>query len=126
MGSGRDQPNERLQGGEDIRMIHVARVSLDASPATGGVTIPAPSPDLLPGSTALSNLVSGVEYLALLGLVAAMAWFGLEWAIASQSGNPYHVQSGKVGFMRAAGGAILVGASTALINYFWHVGGQIR
>jgi hypothetical protein len=107
-------------------VIHIARLLFDAAPPPGGVTIPPPSPDFLPGSTALSNLVSGVEYLALLGLVAAMAWFGLEWAIASQSGNPYHVQSGKVGFLRAAGGAILVGASTALINYFWHVGGQIR
>jgi Family of unknown function (DUF6112) len=96
------------------------------APGQGGVTVPAPSPDLLPGSVQLSNLVAGVEYLALLGLVAAMVWFGLEWALANQSGNPYHVQQGKVGFMRAAGGAILVGAATALINYFWRVGGQIR
>jgi Family of unknown function (DUF6112) len=91
-----------------------------------GVTVPAPSPDQLPGSQQLSNLVAGVEYLALLGLVAAMAWFGLEWAIASHSNNAYHVQSGKVGFLRAAGGAVLVGASSALINYFWHIGGSIR
>jgi hypothetical protein len=106
--------------------IQIARVLVASPPAADGVTIPAPSPDQLPGSTTLSNLVAGVEYLALLGLVATMAWFALEWAIASQSGNPYHVQSGKVGFLRAVGGAILVGASTALINFFWHVGGQIR
>jgi len=55
-----------------------------------------------------------------------MAWFGLEWAIAHQTNNPYHAQSGKTGFLRAIGGAILVGASTALINFFWHIGGQIR
>jgi hypothetical protein len=90
------------------------------------VTVPAPSPDQLPGSTELSNVVAGVEYLALLVLVAAMAWFGVEWAVATQTNNPYHSQSGKVGFMRAAGGAVLVGASTALINFFWHIGGQIR
>jgi hypothetical protein len=92
----------------------------------GDITVPAPSPDFLPGSSTLSNLVAGVEYLALLGLVAAMAWFGLEWAIAHQTGNPYHVQSGKTGFLRAIGGAILVGASSTLINFFWHIGGQIR
>lgn len=90
------------------------------------VTVPAPSPEFLPGSTQLSNLVAGVEYLALLGLVAAMAWFALEWAIAHQSGNPYHVQSGKTGFLRAAGGAILVGSASALVNYFWHLGLLIR
>jgi hypothetical protein len=90
------------------------------------VTVPPASPADLPGSTTLSNLVAGVEYLALLGLVAAMAWFGLQWAIASQTSNPYQVQSGKEGLLRAIGGAILVGASTALINYFWHIGGQIK
>src|SRR5437879_3895024 len=85
------------------------------------VNVPPPSPDALPGSAALSNLVAGIEYLALLGLVAAMAWFGLEWAIASHTNNPYHQQSGKVGFLRAVGGALLVGASTFLINFFWHI-----
>src|SRR6266700_4762559 len=97
-----------------------------ATPGSDGVSVPAPAPDMLPGSAQLSNLVAGVEYLALLGLVAAMAWFGLEWAIANQANNPYHSQSGKVGFLRAAGGALLVGASSALINYFWHIGGQIK
>lgn len=90
------------------------------------VTVPPPSPEFLPGSTQLGNLVAGVEYLALLGLVAAMAWFALEWAIAQHSGNPYHVQSGKVGFLRAAGGAVLVGGASALVNYFWHIGLLIR
>ncbi len=90
------------------------------------VTVPAPAADQLPGSTQLSNLVAGVEYLALLGLVAAIAWFGLEWAIAHQMNNPYHMQSGKVGFLRAVGGALLVGSATALINFFWHIGGTIH
>jgi Family of unknown function (DUF6112) len=90
------------------------------------VTVPPPSPDFLPGSTQLSNLVAGVEYLALLGLVAAMAWFALEWAVAQHSGNPYHVQSGKVGFLRAAGGAVLVGGASALVNFFWHIGLLIK
>ncbi len=88
--------------------------------------MPPPAPNQLPGSTELSNLVAGVEYLALLVLVAGMAWFAVEWAISQHSGNPYHAQSGKVGFMRTAGGAILVGASTALVNFFWHIGGAIR
>jgi len=107
-------------------LIGIAAVLLAASPTPDGVTVPPPSPDMLPGSAQLSNLVAGVEYLALLGLVAAMAWSGLQWAIASHSNNPYHVQAGKIGFVRAAGGALLVGASAALVNYFWHIGGQIR
>jgi hypothetical protein len=107
-------------------MTRITSFLQHASPRLSDVTVPAPSPDFLPGSTALSNLVAGIEYLALLGLVAAMAWFGLEWAIANHTNNPYQSQSGKVGFLRAVGGAILVGASTALINFFWHIGGQIR
>jgi hypothetical protein len=101
-------------------------VRLEAMASSAGVTIPAPSPALLPGSTELSNLVAGVEYLALLALVAAMAWGAVEWAIGSHTNNAYQVQSGKVGFLRAAGGALLVGASTALVNFFWGIGGQIR
>ena len=107
-------------------MIHVASVLLATSPPPGDISVPAPSPDFLPGSAALSNLVAGIEYLALLCLVAAMAWFGLEWAIAHHTNNPYHQQSGKVGFLRAVGGALLVGASTFLVNFFWHIGGQLR
>ena len=106
-------------------MIPIATIVLEASGADG-VTVPPPDPTMLPGSTTLSNLVAGVEYLALLGLVAAMAWFALEWAIAHQTNNPYHVQSGKTGFLRAVGGALLVGSATALINWAWHIGGQIR
>ena len=107
-------------------MTQIAAVLLEASSATGGVTVPPPDPTFLPGSTTLSNLVAGVEYLALLGLVAAMAWFALEWAIAQHTNNPYHVQSGKTGFLRAVGGALLVGGATAIINWAWHIGGQIR
>ena len=107
-------------------MIHVASALFAASQPLADVSVPPPSPDFLPGSAALSNLVAGIEYLALLGLVAAMAWFGLEWAIAQHTNNPYHQQSGKVGFIRAIGGALLVGASTFLINFFWHIGGQLR
>ena len=90
------------------------------------VTVPAPSPDFLPGSQVLSNLVAGAEYLALLGLVGAMAWFGLEWEIAHHTNNPYHTQSGKVGFLRAVGGAILVGAGSGIVNFFFHIGLLIR
>ena len=92
----------------------------------GGVSVPPPDPNQLPGSTQLSNLVAGIEYLALLALVAAMVWFAVEWAVAHHTNNPYHTQSGKVGFLRAAGGAILVGSAVALVNFFWHIGGQIR
>lgn len=90
------------------------------------ISVPSPSPDFLPGSAQLSNLVAGVEYLALLILVAAMAWFGVEWAIAQHTNNPYHQQSGKVGFLRAVGGAVVVGGATGIVNFFWHIGGQIR
>src|SRR2546429_5735169 len=106
----------------EASMNRISQAMLNASPTTADVSIPAPSPEFLPGSTVLSNMVAGIEYLALLGLVGAMAWFGFEWAIASHTQNPYHTQSGKVGFLRAGGGALLVGASTALINFFWHIG----
>jgi hypothetical protein len=110
-----------------VSMTRITTRSYVATPATAGVVnVPPPTPDLLPGSTQLSNLVAGVEYLALLVLVAAMAWFAVEWAIAQHTNNPYHTQSGKVGFMRAAGASILVGSASALIDYFWRVGGQIR
>src|SRR3981081_3917461 len=107
-------------------MLRITYVLFAALPTLDGVTVPPPSPDLLPGSAVLSNLVAGIEYLALLGLVASMAWFGLEWAIAQHTNNPYNQQSGKVGLLRAVGGALLVGASTFLVNFFWHIGGQPR
>jgi hypothetical protein len=104
----------------------IAALVLEASPPALAISVPAPDPQFLPGSTQLSNLVAGLEYLALLVLVAAMAWFGVEWAIAQHTNNPYHQQSGKVGFLRAVGGAVIVGSATALVNFFFGIGGQIR
>jgi len=101
------------------------RILLILAP-TLGVTVPPPSPDKLPGSTELSNLVAGVEYLALLILVGAMAWNATTWAVGHQAGNAWHVQSGKEGLLKAVGGAILVGAASGLVNYFWGIGLLIK
>jgi hypothetical protein len=103
-----------------------AAVLLTALARLTDVSVPAPSPEFLPGAQVLSNLVAGMEYLALLVLVGAMAWFGVEWAIAHHTNNPYHQQSGKVGFLRAVGGSIIVGSATALVDFFFHIGGQIH
>lgn len=90
------------------------------------VQIPPPNPDFLPGSTVLSNLVAGLEYLVLLVLVAVMVWSGAEWAGGQLGQNPYHVSSGKVRLLVSAGAALLVGSAAAIINFFFHIGGQIR
>jgi hypothetical protein len=104
----------------------IAGLLLEATPSPVQINVPPPNSEFLPGSAQLSNLVAGVEYLALLVLVGAMAWFGVEWAIANHTNNPYHQQSGKVGFLRAAGGAVIVGSATALVSFFWGIGGQIH
>jgi hypothetical protein len=80
----------------------------------------------LPGSGVLQRLVNGVEawglVIALLGVFIGAA----VWAIATHSHNPHHAHHGKFAALVSAAAALLIGGGPGLVNFFQHLGNQVK
>lgn len=85
-------------------------------------------PDLtqLPGSGVLQGLVDGAQawglVIALLGLFVGSA----TWAIATHSHNPHYAGKGKGAALVSAASALAIGAGPGLVNFFSHLGTQVK
>ena len=86
-----------------------------------------PDPSALPGGAQWQQLVNGFAGFALLGLAATTVGGAVWWAGAAASGNNYGgVAGGKRMVLISLVGALVVGASAALVNFFRALGGQVR
>jgi len=99
----------------DIGLISVlARVS--ASPDAGG----------LPGSSVAERLVNGLFFYTLLACLAGLLISVVVWVFSSRAQNYHHAAVGRQGTLIAFFGALIAGASPALINFFQGVGSHVR
>lgn len=82
------------------------------------------NPDLqgLPGGGTLQELVNGVAGWALIGSLAALVIGALAWALGSHSHNVHQSMAGRRAVLASGAAALLIGASPALINFFFHAG----
>jgi len=80
----------------------------------------------LPGTPVLEKLINGLLFWGLLGCLAGLVISGAMWALASHGGNYHHAGRGKIGFLTSAAGALMIGASPALINFFNEAGSQVK
>ena len=85
-----------------------------------------PDPNGLPGSNVLEQIVDGLFYFALLGCVAAMLIGAAVWAFASRGHNPHYATMGKGAALIAFFGAIVAGATPALINFASDLGDKVK
>ena len=81
-----------------------------------------PDATALPGSDKLADLVNGLGFWALLACLAAVLLGAAMWAIGSRSSNYGAVGNGKSMVFGGAVGAGLIGASAALVNFFFTAG----
>ncbi|MBA3621779.1 MAG: DUF6112 family protein [Actinomycetota bacterium] len=84
-----------------------------------------PDASALPGSGKLASLVNGLGFWALLACLAAVLLGAAFWAIGSRSSNYGAVGNGKSMVFGGALGAALIGASAALVNFFFTAGSGI-
>jgi VIT1/CCC1 family predicted Fe2+/Mn2+ transporter len=85
-----------------------------------------PNGSALPGLPALEKLVDGLAAFILVAC-AAGALLGIgQWVFGSRSSNYSQADSGKTKVAIAAGGAFLVGALGAIINFFLTAGGGVK
>ena len=85
-----------------------------------------PSFTALPGSTVLQNLANGVASWALVGTLIAFLLGAALWAIGSHTQNMHQSMSGRRAVVTSLFAAILIGASSHLINFFFTAGGTVH
>jgi hypothetical protein len=80
----------------------------------------------LPGMQAAEKLIDGLGKYILLACLAG-ALFGIgQWVLGNRTNNYSHADSGKTKVAIAAGGAFLVGALPAIINFFSTAGSGVK
>lgn len=85
-----------------------------------------PNPDALPGMPTAEKLVNGLAAAVILALLAG-ALFGIaQWGLASRTNQPGQASSGKRTVGICIGGAFVVGALAAIINFALAAGGTVH
>lgn len=79
----------------------------------------------LPGLAQLREIVGAILTFGLVACVAALVISAVIWGLGSNSSNPHLAGRGKSGVVIAAGAALLIGASNALITFFSNLGATI-
>ena len=81
-----------------------------------------PDPSQLPGGQVLQNLTNGIMgwalALSLIGLLVSAA----AWALGANSQNYQYTVAGKRGVLVSGIAALLIGASPAIVNFFFDAG----
>lgn len=98
-----------------VAVVVIAQ-KVSAKPEAGG----------LPGTEVLEKLVNGLLFWGLLACVAGIVLGGATWALSSHTGNYHHAGRGKIGFLASAVGALLIGASPAIVNFFMDAGSGVK
>lgn len=85
-----------------------------------------PDPTGLPGGAALQKLLDGLVFIGLLGCVATIVVGGATWFAGAQSGNFGASLGGRRAVVGGVLGALVIGASAALVNFFFAAGSSVR
>jgi hypothetical protein len=82
-----------------------------------------PDFNVIPGSGPLQRLVNGLGAIALMLSLAGIVVGGGLWGVGSLSSNHHAATVGKRATLYGVVGAVIVGASAALVNWAFQLGG---
>ncbi len=85
-----------------------------------------PNPKGLPGTSALEKLLNGVAAVALLGCGAAVVIGAAQWGFGTRTNNYSQAADGKTKALYGAAGAFVVGAASAIVNFFYSSGSAVH
>jgi hypothetical protein len=86
------------------------------------VPIPNPDPSAIPGSHTFRDLVNAVTWFALVACLVAVIIGAVTWAFGAGSTNAAAASKGQKTVAGGIIGAVIIGASSILINAFYHIG----
>jgi Family of unknown function (DUF6112) len=86
------------------------------------VFTPSPNPSALPGAQTFQSLVNAITWFALVACLVAVIIGGVTWAFGASSTNAAAASKGQKTVVGGIIGAVIIGASSILINAFYHIG----
>ena len=84
-----------------------------------------PDPGKLPGGQELQSLTNGIAGFALICCLIGFVVGAALWALGSHSNNYQQTVNGKKAFAVCVAAALLIGASAAIINFFYATGQRV-
>jgi hypothetical protein len=85
-----------------------------------------PNPNALPGTPALEKLLNGIAAIALLGCGAAIVIGAAQLGFGQRANNYSQAADGKTKLLYGIGGAFVVGAAAAIVNFFYSAGSAVH
>jgi len=85
-----------------------------------------PNPDKLPGGTQIQQILDGLGGWALFAALGGLLISVIVWSLGSFGGNYHAVSRGKTGVLVCGAAALIAGGAAPIINFFAHLGSQIR
>lgn len=85
-----------------------------------------PDPGNLPGGSVLQTLANGLGGWALIAALAGLVVGAALWALGAHAQNYQQSFVGRRTVLVSALAALLVGASPALVNFFFHTGQTVH
>jgi type IV secretory pathway VirB2 component (pilin) len=104
--------------------MNLAFRSLLAS-GSGLILDPSQSGDL-PGEATLTNLANGIGHWALLASILGVIIGGVTWAFGHFSHNYQQSVNGRKGVIVSGVAALLIGASSQIISFFFSQGASLH
>ncbi|HLX89502.1 MAG TPA: DUF6112 family protein [Acidimicrobiales bacterium] len=85
-----------------------------------------PDPGSLPGGDVLQHLTNGLGGWALIAALLGLVIGAAMWALGAHSQNYHQSFAGRRTVLVSGLAALLVGASPALVNFFFHAGQSVH
>ena len=85
-----------------------------------------PNPSAIIGFGTLQTLVNAIAAFALLGCLAAAIIGGVTWAFGASSSNVAAASKGQKTVAGSIVGALIIGAASILVNFFYHTGSTLH
>ena len=85
-----------------------------------------PNPGRLPGGPQIQQILDGLAGWALLAALGGLLVSVMAWSLGSFGGTYNAVSRGKTGVLVCGAAALVAGGAAPIINFFAHLGSQIR
>lgn len=85
-----------------------------------------PDPTALPGTPALEKLLNGLAAIGMLGCGAAVVLGAAQLGFGQKANNYTQAADGKQKLIYGLGGAFVIGAAAAIVNFFYNAGSAVH
>jgi hypothetical protein len=106
-------------------VLIVAAVQLSTALAATVVDI-SPDQTALPGSSELTSLAGGLEWIALLVALVGFIIGAAAWAIGSHSNNYQSAAAGRRAVLVSGAAALVIGAAPTVVNFLYAGGTAVK